>query len=165
VAQACGRRERLGAFVAVLSGLALAVVVEFGKYFVPERHPSTTSLLIQVGGAWLGYKVARLATHALAPVPVVPSETQFLPSPGTVGTEPDSGAPSWNPLAFPPRHDGGSSSRSILPNVPQRNQDRKNAFLAWFDAQPNWFQIALMALAAFLVPVGIVLLCRAIGLL
>jgi glycopeptide antibiotics resistance protein len=42
-------------------GIALVVslVIEIGQYFIPDRHPSTTDLLIQVAGALMGFSATR----------------------------------------------------------------------------------------------------------
>jgi glycopeptide antibiotics resistance protein len=69
LALAFGRRERQGEVVTLLTGLLLASLVEFGQYFIPERHPSVTDLLIEVLGAWLGYRLAQHTARALAGAP------------------------------------------------------------------------------------------------
>jgi glycopeptide antibiotics resistance protein len=60
-------RPRRGGVAAVLSAGALAAVIEAGQYFIPQRHPSVTDLLVETFGAWLGYRVARHAAGVLAP--------------------------------------------------------------------------------------------------
>jgi VanZ family protein len=65
LALAFGSRERRGLVITVGAALLLGVIVEFGQYFIPERHPSVTDLLIQVFGAWLGYNLARHVIHVL----------------------------------------------------------------------------------------------------
>jgi hypothetical protein len=42
-------------------------MIEIGQYFIPERHPSTTDVLIQVLGASLGFGLTRHMMHALEP--------------------------------------------------------------------------------------------------
>jgi glycopeptide antibiotics resistance protein len=65
LAQAFGSRQRRGELLTVVAALALSAVIEIGQYFIPERHPSVTDLLIETLGAWLGYHLARHAAHVL----------------------------------------------------------------------------------------------------
>jgi VanZ family protein len=61
-----GPRSRRGLMTAALTGLAVDLIIETGQFFIPERHPSTTDLLIQTLGACLGYAAARHVARALA---------------------------------------------------------------------------------------------------
>jgi hypothetical protein len=157
VALAFGRWERRGGFVAVLSGLVLAAVVECGKYFIPERHPSTTSLLIQTAAVWLGYIVARHVAHVLAPISTAQTETTTRPGA-------DGPAPFWDRLTSD--KDGrqaSASSRLALADSARDKRGRNSALLQWFDTQPYWVQIALIGVAGVAVPVGLVMLLRVLG--
>jgi glycopeptide antibiotics resistance protein len=49
----------------VLLALLLGLVIESGQYFIPSRHPSTSDLLLECCGAWLGILVARHVVVAL----------------------------------------------------------------------------------------------------
>jgi VanZ family protein len=44
---------------AVTVAIATATVVEVGRYFLPNRVPSTTDILIQSAGAWTGFWLTR----------------------------------------------------------------------------------------------------------
>jgi VanZ family protein len=100
VALGRGRREWLGAEVTVLVALALGVMIETGQYFIPERHPSTTDVLIEVLGAWLGFALTRHAVHALEPDTEARGVARYAYRPGIgatpVGTSPRVG-PGPNP--------------------------------------------------------------------
>jgi glycopeptide antibiotics resistance protein len=61
------RQQRRDEAAVVLTALLLATLIEGGQYFIPQRHPSVTDLLIEVLGAWLGYKAFRHAAGALQP--------------------------------------------------------------------------------------------------
>ena len=53
------RGDRRGAdLLVVLAALLLGLAIEAGQFFIPERHPSTTDLLVGCCGAWLGFAVA-----------------------------------------------------------------------------------------------------------
>jgi VanZ family protein len=67
LAAALDPRRRHGGWKVVLAGLVLAAVVETGQYFIPQRHPSVTDLLIETFGAWVGYQLARHAAFVLGP--------------------------------------------------------------------------------------------------
>jgi glycopeptide antibiotics resistance protein len=67
LALALGSRQRRGALRTVGAAFGLAVVIEIGQYFIPQRHPSVTDILIETLGAWLGYQLARHAAHVLGP--------------------------------------------------------------------------------------------------
>lgn len=166
LALAFGRRERLGACAAILVGMALAAVVEFGKYFVPERHPSTTSWLIQTFAAWLGYKLARHVVHALTSAAGFYQENQYVPPGGAASVKP---APAASFLGRFPRRAGqgqvSASSGFTFADPTQRGQGQSNPFAAWFDARPYWFQITLIVVGALVLAIGLVMLLRVLGLL
>jgi glycopeptide antibiotics resistance protein len=70
MAFALRRRERPGGstrvvFVALVVGLA----IEAGQFFIPSRHPSTTDLLVESFGAWLGFAATRHVETALRAEP------------------------------------------------------------------------------------------------
>jgi glycopeptide antibiotics resistance protein len=66
-----GTRPGAGPLV-VLVALIVGLGIEVGQYFVPSRHPSTSDLLIESFGAWLGLAAARHVGAALR-VEVAPS--------------------------------------------------------------------------------------------
>jgi VanZ family protein len=60
------RRDRRGAGLLVcLAALPLGGAIEVGQYFIPERHPSTSDLLVHCCGAWLGFAATRHVGAAL----------------------------------------------------------------------------------------------------
>lgn len=60
------RRDRRGAgLLVVVAALPLAGAIEVGQFFIPERHPSTTDLVVGCFGAWIGFAAARHVESAL----------------------------------------------------------------------------------------------------
>jgi glycopeptide antibiotics resistance protein len=55
-----------GSLLVVFLALAAGLGIEAGQYFIPSRHPSTTDLLVESFGAWLGFAVARHVWAALS---------------------------------------------------------------------------------------------------
>jgi VanZ family protein len=47
------------------AALVVSVALAVGKYFLPERYPSTTDMLIQCFGAWLGFTLTSYLWHLL----------------------------------------------------------------------------------------------------
>jgi glycopeptide antibiotics resistance protein len=43
----------------LLAAFLIAVVIEVGKYFLPTHGPSVADVMIQCGGAWLGFHLTR----------------------------------------------------------------------------------------------------------
>jgi len=58
-------RRRQGLAMTVGFALAFGVLIEFGQYFIPERHPGVTDLCIHVFAAWLGFLLASHVAKAL----------------------------------------------------------------------------------------------------
>jgi VanZ family protein len=51
-------RRRPEALVVVLAA-ALAIAIEIGQAFLPDRYPSISDVLLETGGAWAGAVVYR----------------------------------------------------------------------------------------------------------
>jgi glycopeptide antibiotics resistance protein len=66
MAFALRRGERpSGSPLVVFVALVVSLAIEAGQFFIPARHPSTTDLLIESFGAWLGFAAARHVAAAL----------------------------------------------------------------------------------------------------
>jgi glycopeptide antibiotics resistance protein len=59
-----GTRPGAGPLVVVVA-LIVGLVIEAGQYFIPARHSSTSDMLIECFGAWLGLTAARHVGAAL----------------------------------------------------------------------------------------------------
>jgi glycopeptide antibiotics resistance protein len=154
---AFGKWERAGVAVTVLAALALGALIEGGRYFIPERHPSVTHLLIHVCGAWLGYKLARHTVHVLRPVPEPTSEPDYAALGlvfATSGPAPQHRSrprPKRVGLTSPPR--GRSVARDAHPSYP-----REPLLLRCFDALPKWLQFVVICAAGVALAAGLALL-------
>ncbi len=60
-----GRSMVATGWLVVLAALIAGIAIETGQYFIPDRHPSTSDLLGECLGAWLGYSAARHVMAAL----------------------------------------------------------------------------------------------------
>jgi glycopeptide antibiotics resistance protein len=144
LAPAWGDRARRGAWTTVLAALVVSVLLGLGQYFIPERHPSTTSVLIQLGAAWLGYQLARHAMEVLQP-------GGEGGGPGQTGAAPRQ---SDRPAAYRARQPGGS------PFVQSRAAGgvRKEwvTLADWLATQPAWVALPLLCLAVVVVALGFV---------
>lgn len=76
--------------LAIVFALATATVIEVGQYFLPERHPSTTDLLIQVFGAGIGFV---MTYHLRAEPACVELPEGYLSGPAPMSNVPQKGIP------------------------------------------------------------------------
>lgn len=51
--------RRFAGFATVMTALAVAIVLEIGRYYLPSRAPSTTDVLIACAGAWAGFQITK----------------------------------------------------------------------------------------------------------
>jgi VanZ family protein len=148
LAPAWSSRERRGAGTAVLWALVLSAMIALGQYFIPERHPSTTSLMIQVGAAWLGYKLGRHAIDMLRPV--------------------EDGSRIEDRMAkkkvAPQVHRAVRDPRSSIRGPAAAGGLRRHleAFFDWLAARPRWVALLLICAVAMAIPIGFVWLLRAL---
>jgi glycopeptide antibiotics resistance protein len=151
LALAFGRRERSGEVVTLLAGLALAALVEFGQYFIPERHPSVTDLLIEVLGAWLGYRLAQHTARALVSTPQGHSAGRFHWAKGH-------GQPQW-PYGPAAARRGASLSGSL--SSPMRGiAGRVTTAFDRLAARPFWAWAVALGVVGLVLLLGIVLTLR-----
>jgi glycopeptide antibiotics resistance protein len=180
VALGPGRRERLGVGVTVLVALVLGVMIETGQYFIPERHPSTTDVLIQVLGAWLGFALTRHVVHALEPDIEAHGVARYAYRAGigatAVGSVGESGTrsePGMRKDRSPTGTKAGSGggrpkagrfglvASAILST--QRLGERIDALLAWLDTQPYVVPVAIICAAAVVLALGFAMLVNILG--
>lgn len=146
IALACGRRERIGGAATVLGTLLLGVLIEAGQFFIPDRHPGTSDVLIHAFGAWLGFRLTRHVAHAL--------------DAGPEAVDPGRG---WSMA-------GGPGSRQVARPIRWRAPSRRLAgradgLVRWLGAQPIGVQYAIIGGAAIAVSTGALLLLVGLGLL
>ena len=167
MAVAFGRRERLGAAITVLTTLVLGTVIEAGQYFIPERHPGTTDLLIQTFGAWLGFRLARHVAHTLQAdtnEPRGPAHDHHGPTAPRAGRARDGG-----PGPSPSRH-GKPFGRppvrvhQALAKVGKRLARRINGLVIWIESRPYGMRLAIIGAAAVVLSLGLMLLADQLGL-
>jgi hypothetical protein len=123
-------------------------MIALGQYFIPERHPSTTSLMIQVGAAWLGYRLARHALHMLLSV-----------EDGSKIDDQES------------RSEERMAKKKVVPHVHRAVRDPRSsirdpaaagrlgrhleAFFDWLAARPRWVALLLICAVAMVIPIAL----------
>lgn len=163
LAIALGSSARWGRGVAVAVALAVAVVIEFGQYFIPERHPGTTDVLIHVAGAWLGFRLTRhvidclnVDHDALGTVRyrVPNSPTAEVTAPRRFAR--DLSLPSRFPKLLTDLSDHGTA---------WLESGHFGAILRWFEPLPFPVKVALLSVASVALSVGLVWLIDRLGLI
>jgi glycopeptide antibiotics resistance protein len=144
LALAFGKREKRGAWAAVLAAAVLGLVIETGQYFIPERHPSVTDVLIGVAGAWLAFHLTRHVVNALEPGPVALGEGRY-----------DYGADFWHSPPPPQRPREGSAGSSPFAD-PQGGP--LEALFGWLVKLPSWVALTVICVAAVVLSLGLALL-------
>jgi glycopeptide antibiotics resistance protein len=147
LALAFGKREKWGALAAVLGAAVLGVIVETGQYFIPERHPSVTDVLIGVAGAWLAFALTRHVVNALEPGPAVREEERS-----------EYGASLSHPAATPPRLQRGRQSWAVFAASGVPREAPQEDLFRWLVKMPYWAAVALICVTAFVLGMGLVLL-------
>ncbi|CAN5851603.1 hypothetical protein BH23PLA1_BH23PLA1_21430 [soil metagenome] len=171
MALAFGRFERLGVAVAVLAALLLSAVIETGQYFIPERHPSTTDVLIQTLGAWIGFRMARHVAHALGPDTDSRGEARYRYRDLIRGR---AEAEVVRPEATRPGDRGprlgwrtpatiGARSSPRLAQATRRRASRLERLAVWLESWPFGARLAILGAAAVVVSVGVVLAISLLG--
>jgi glycopeptide antibiotics resistance protein len=160
---AFGRRERLGEAICVLAALPFGTLIEFGQYFIPERHPSVTDLLIQTFGAWLGCRLVRHVGRALEVAPDAPDRagssaatSQVVPKPQPVVLTTGWLVEEWTDPSSLRRGNSASLPRLAPP-------DRERSPLHWLQALPYWVWVVLIGVAGIVLPVALVFLLAVLG--
>ncbi len=161
VALGTWRRRGAGAARVIAVSLAVGTVIEAGQYFIPDRHPSTTDLLIQAAGAWLAFAMTRHVMLALD-VDATPSD-EGRPRSGTAETQ------SW---ASGSQHRTSRGPRIILNGKPPSAArathwlaGRFGTAIAWLDARPYGVRLIVVGVSAVALSLGAVLLARVLGLI
>jgi hypothetical protein len=122
------------------------MVIETGQYFIPERHPSVTDVLIGALGAWLAFHLLRHVVNALEPGPAAVGEGRYYYGANLRHSS----------VPGPPqRPREGSAGSSRLPNRPEGPLE---ALSGWLVQQPYWLAVTLLCVAAVVLVVGLVLL-------
>jgi hypothetical protein len=155
LAMAFGRRQHLGLVLTLVSATLVAALVEFGQYFIPERHPSVTDLLIEVLGAWIGYFLTRHIAHALEDSSESREQTAAF-STGYAEPEPA-------PIPVRPSRRRRPVPSPVFAIEPRRGVlYRLNAFFDYLAAKPFWVGVVCLAVVGVFLMLGFVLVLRVI---
>jgi glycopeptide antibiotics resistance protein len=154
VALGVGRRERLGAAATMLAALALGTILEVGQYFLPDRHPGTTDVLIHVFGAWLAFALTRHVVHAIGPDTESLGHARYAYAASTAAAIPPRVRAGGGGLGRWPRPLAGTARRLVA---------SLDAPLAWLDRQPEGVRLALFCAAAVILTVGFIKVALLMG--
>jgi glycopeptide antibiotics resistance protein len=163
----CGRRERRGVVATLVVAVMVGMIIEVGQYFIPERHPGTTDLLIQVFGAWLGFALARHVIKALGPEREALGEARYRY--GVVTARPSgarSGSPSWR---FAPRSRSAgpiaAGLQQLAHRVPGGMSRAAIAFDRRFEPLPYPVKVIIISATAALLTIGLIVVADRLGLI
>lgn len=156
LAVAFGKRERLGSSTTLVVATTTAAVIEAGQYFIPDRHPGTTDLMIQVFGAWLGYRLSRHVAHAFETDRESLGEARYRY--GFAAAAGSAGSAGRRPPA-------GASAGRIRRLVGEATGRLGDSVVPRFEALPYPAKLAALGVAAALVSVALVLIAGRLGLL
>ncbi|HYV39748.1 MAG TPA: VanZ family protein [Gemmataceae bacterium] len=150
LALAFGKREKQGARRMLLIAAALGLVIETGQYFIPERHPGTTDILIGIAGAWLAFHLTRHVANALQTGPVALGEGRY-----SYGDNYWQSFPTSVPRSGPRPRESSAADFSPLAD-PQ--EDLLEALLNWLVKLPSWLALTIICVTAVTVTLGLALL-------
>ncbi|WP_169979063.1 VanZ family protein [Tautonia rosea] len=166
-ALAFGRKARWGMATTLIVAVLVGGIIEVGQYFIPERHPGTTDLLIQVFGACLGFALARHIIKALGPDQEAVGEARYHY--GAVGARP-SRVSSGSPFRkFVPRREGAgpiaAGWQRLTHQAPEGLSRVAIAFDRWFEPLSYPLKVIIISATAALLTVGLVVIAERLGLI
>ena len=157
------RRRQQAALLTVAAALGLGAAIGLGQYFIPQRHPSVTSLLIHVVGAWLGYRLTRHMLRALADVETqAPRRRRARKAPRWTAVPATAPAWEWVPSGEA-SDDVPSWGDAPPPRYAHPAETEANNLLALIFLLPEWARMLLICAAVAGAAIGAALLLARTG--